>query len=152
MEAMVPAIAAIPTEARRSGLTIGEVAERSGVPPKTIRYYEEVGLIERAARTGSGYRIYDNVDLHVLRFVQRARSLGFSVRDCRQLLTLWRDPQRASAEVKALTLHRIAEIDRKMAELAGMRATLAHLAETCHGDDRPDCPILEEFAERGSER
>jgi len=84
----------------------------------------------------------------VLRFVQRARSLGFSVRDCGQLLALWRDPGRASAEVKALTQHRIAEIDRKMAELEGMRATLVELAETCHGDDRPDCPILEDFADR----
>jgi MerR family transcriptional regulator, copper efflux regulator len=149
---MDPATAATRTEGRRAGLSIGEVAARSGVPAKTIRYYEEVGLIEPAPRTGSGYRVYGPVDLHVLRFVQRARSLGFSVRDCRQLLTLWRDPHRASAEVKALTLHRIAEIDRKMAELAGMRATLAHLAENCHGDDRPDCPILEEFAERRSER
>ena len=147
---MHPATATNPTErppARRPGLNIGQVAAGSGVPPKTIRYYEEVGLIEPAPRTGNGYRVYDAVDLHVLRFVQRARSLGFSVRDCRQLLDLWRDPQRASAEVKALTLHRIAEIDRKMAELAGMRATLAHLAESCHGDDRPDCPILEDFAD-----
>jgi MerR family transcriptional regulator, copper efflux regulator len=144
---MDPATAASRTEGRRPGLTIGEVAARSGVPPKTIRYYEEVGLIEPAPRTGSGYRVYGAVDLHVLRFVQRARSLGFSVRDCRQLLVLWRDPSRASAEVKALTLHRIAEIDRKMAELAGMRATLAHLAKTCHGDDRPGCPILEDFAD-----
>jgi MerR family copper efflux transcriptional regulator len=132
---------------RRARLSIGEVAARSGVPPKTIRYYEEVGLIEPAPRTGSGYRVYGAVDLHVLRFVQRARSLGFSVRDCRQLLDLWRDPQRASAEVKAMTLHRIAEIDRKIAELAGMRATLTDLAENCHGDDRPDCPILDDLAE-----
>jgi MerR family copper efflux transcriptional regulator len=133
---------------RRAGLSIGEVAARSGVPAKTIRYYEEVGLIEPAPRTGNGYRIYDDLDLHVLRFVQRARSLGFSVRDCRQLLDLWRDPQRASAEIKAMTLHRIAEIDRKIAELASMRATLTDLAESCHGDDRPDCPILDDLAER----
>jgi len=147
---MHPATATNPTErppARRAGLSIGEVAARSGVLAKTIRYYEEVGLIEPAPRTGNGYRVYGEIDLHVLRFVQRARSLGFSVRDCRQLLDLWRNPQRASAEVKAMTLHRIAEIDRKVAELAAMRATLAHLAENCQGDDRPDCPILDDFAE-----
>jgi MerR family copper efflux transcriptional regulator len=113
----------------RAGLSIGEVAARSGVPAKTIRYYEEVGLIEPAPRTGNGYRIYDDVDLHVLP-------------SC--------DPQRASAEVKAMTLHRIAEIDRKMAELAGMRATLTDLAESCHGNDRPDCPILDDLAEGDS--
>ena len=150
MGPMDRAIAAGRTEdrhPRRAGLSIGEAAARSRVPAKTIRYYEDVGLIEPAPRTDSGYRIYDAVDLHVLRSVQHARSLGFSVRDCRQLLDLWRDPQRASAEVKAVTLHRIAEIDRKMAELAGMRATLVELAESCHGDDRPNCPILDDFAD-----
>jgi MerR family transcriptional regulator, copper efflux regulator len=127
-------------------MNIGEAAERSGVPAKTIRYYEDVGLIRPAPRAGNGYRAYSGRDVHVLRFVQRARSLGFSVQDCRQLLALYQDPARASAEVKALTGRRIAEIDRKMQELAGMRATLVALADSCHGDQRPECPILDDLA------
>ncbi len=127
-------------------MNIGEAAARSGVPAKTIRYYEEVGLIRPAPRAGNGYRDYGERDVHVLRFVQRARSLGFGVQDCRQLLALYQDPERASAEVKALTGRRIADIDRKMAELAGMRATLVALAESCHGDARPECPILDDLA------
>jgi MerR family transcriptional regulator, copper efflux regulator len=130
-------------------VNIGEAAAQSGVPPKTIRYYEEIGLVAPAPRTGNGYRAYGDKDVHVLRFVQRARSLGFSVSECRQLVDLYRNPHRASAEVKALTLHRIAELDRKMAELAGMRAALLRLAESCHGDDRPECPIIENLAQRG---
>ena len=129
-------------------MNIGEAAALSGVPAKTIRYYEEIGLVRPAPRTGGGYRAYGDKDVHVLRFVQRARSLGFSVSECRQLLDLYRNPRRTSAEVKALTTRRIAEIDRKMAELAGMRATLVRLAENCHGDDRPQCPILENLAQR----
>jgi len=129
-------------------VNIGEAAARSGVPPKTIRYYEEIGLVGPAARCGNGYRAYGANDVHVLRFVQRARSLGFSVNECRQLLDLYRNPRRASAEVKALTLRRIAELDRKMAELAAMRAALVRLAENCHGDDRPECPIIENLAQR----
>lgn len=127
-------------------MNIGEAAARSGVPAKTIRYYEEVGLIRPAPRAGNGYRDYGERDVHVLRFVQRARSLGFGVQDCRQLLALYQDPERASAEVKALTGRRVADIDRKMAELAGMRATLVALAESCHGDARPECPILDDLA------
>ena len=128
--------------------TIGEVAERSGMPAKTIRYYEEVGLIRPAARAGNGYRHYDDADVHTLRFVKRARGLGFSIRDCQELLSAYRDRNRASADVKQLAMARIDEIDRKMAELAGMRSTLATLAEKCHGDDRPDCPILDDLANR----
>ena len=127
-------------------MNIGEAAVRSGVPAKTIRYYENVGLIRPAPRAGNGYRAYSQRDVHVLRFVQRARSLGFSVHDCRQLLALYQDPARASAEVKALTERRVAEIDRKIQELAGMRATLLALAESCHGDQRPECPILDDLA------
>ena len=130
-------------------MNIGEVVVLSGVPAKTIRYYEDIGLVRPAPRSGNGYRAYGANDVHVLRFVRRARSLGFSVNECRQLLDLYRDPQRASAEVKALTLHRIAELDRKMAELAAMRAALVRLAESCHGDDRPECPIIENLAQRG---
>lgn len=127
-------------------MNIGEAAARSGVAAKTIRYYEDIGLIGPTRRNGNGYRAYDERDVHMLRFVQRARSLGFGVRDCGQLLALYRDPQRASAEVKALTERRLAEIDRKLAELAGMRATLVQLAEHCHGDERPECPILDDLA------
>jgi MerR family transcriptional regulator, copper efflux regulator len=127
-------------------MNIGEAAARSGVATKTIRYYEEVGLIRPAPRSGNGYRAYSQRDVHVLRFVQRARSLGFGVQDCRQLLALYQDPARTSAEVKALTERRIAEIDRKLKELAGMRATLVELAKSCHGDARPECPILDDLA------
>jgi Cu(I)-responsive transcriptional regulator len=127
-------------------VNIGEAAAQSGVPAKTIRYYEEIGLIQPARRADNGYRAYRATDVHMLRFVQRARSLGFSVRDCRQLVQLYQDPHRASADVKGLAERRIAEIDRKMAELRSMRATLVQLAEHCHGDDRPECPILEDLA------
>ena len=99
-------------------MNIGEAAAQSGVPAKTIRYYEEIGLIQPARRADNGYRAYRETDVHMLRFVQRARSLGFSVRDCRQLLQLYQDPHRASADVKALAERRVAEIDRKMARAA----------------------------------
>jgi MerR family copper efflux transcriptional regulator len=127
-------------------MNIGEVAEKSGVPAKTIRYYEDVGLIPPARRTESGYRNYDDRDLATLRFVQRARSLGFSVKDVGALLALWHDNARASAEVKALAADHVSEIDRKLAELKSMRRTLVDLMERCHGDDRPDCPILDDLA------
>jgi Cu(I)-responsive transcriptional regulator len=131
------------------------VRAASATPPsapacrqKTIRYYEEVGLIRPAARAGNGYRAYDEGDVHVLRFLRRARSLGFSLRDCRQLVALWQDPNRQNAKVKALAIERIAEIDRKIGELAGMQVMLTRLAEACHGDELPDSPILEDLAER----
>lgn len=127
-------------------MNIGTVARQSGVPAKTIRYYESVGLIEPADRTASGYRVYDRQDVETLRFVQRARSLGFSVEAVSSLLALWRDRSRSSGEVKKLAARRVAEIERKMAELAEMRATLTHLMERCHGDTRPDCPILQGLA------
>jgi Cu(I)-responsive transcriptional regulator len=127
-------------------MNIGEVAEKSGVSAKTIRYYEDVGLIPPARRTESGYRDYDDRDLATLRFVQRARSLGFSVKDVGALLALWHDNARASAEVKALAADHVNEIDRKLAELKSMRRTLVDLMERCHGDDRPDCPILDDLA------
>jgi Cu(I)-responsive transcriptional regulator len=127
-------------------MNIGTAARQSGVPAKTIRYYESVGLIQAADRTASGYRVYDRQDVETLRFVQRARSLGFPVEEVGNLLALWRDRSRSSSEVKALAARRVADIDRKMAELAEMRATLTHLMERCHGDDRPDCPILHGLA------
>ncbi|GAB4366929.1 MAG: Cu(I)-responsive transcriptional regulator [Kiloniellaceae bacterium] len=133
-------------------MNIGTAARQSGVPAKTIRYYESVGLIQPAERSAAGYRVYDKQDVETLRFVQRARSLGFSLEEVGSLLTLWRDRSRLSAEVKALARHRVADIDRKIAELAEMRETLKHLMERCHGDERPDCPILQGLAGRNPEK
>ena len=127
-------------------MQIGTVARKSGVPTKTIRYYESVGLIAAARRQPSGYRAYDDPDVQTLRFIQRARGLGFSVRQVGDLLALWQDRERHSAQVKALSETHLAEIDRKIAELRGMRDTLENLIERCHGDDRPDCPILADLA------
>ena len=127
-------------------MNIGEVARRSGLPAKTIRFYGEIGLVEPQGRRLNGYRDFDERNLHELRFVARARSLGFTVEQCRTLLDLFRDRGRASADVKAIARARVADIEHKIAELTAMRATLEHLIERCHGDDRPDCPILEDLA------
>ena len=129
---------------------ISEAAVRSRLPTKTIRYYEEAGLIAPAARTANGYRDYSERDVHVLHFVQRARSLGFTMEDCRDLLSLYNDTRRSSAKVKALATRRLAEIERKLAELESLRAVLKDLIDRCHGDDRPDCPILEDLAGSGA--
>lgn len=126
-------------------MNIGEVAHRSGLPAKTIRYYEEIGLI-RPSRAGNGYRAFGESDLHKLAFLSRARGLGFSIEDCRALLALWEDRSRTSAEVKRIATQHLAKIGRKIAELEAMRATLGHLVEACAGDDRPDCPILAELS------
>ena len=131
-------------------MNIGEAAALSGLPAKTIRYYEEIGLIRPAQRAGNGYRDYGETDVRTLIFLQRARSLGFSVRDCRELLALYRDRRRASADVKAVALRRIGDIDRKIAELETIRASLLELAERCHGDERPECPVLNELAGNGA--
>lgn len=127
-------------------MNIGEASRHSGLPAKTIRYYEEIGLV-RPQRADNGYRHYSMREVHILRFLQRARGLGFSVEECRRLLALYRDEHRASADVKRLALARIAEIERKIAELVSLKATLSELAEHCAGDERPDCPILEDMAE-----
>ncbi len=127
-------------------MNIGTVAEKSGVPAKTIRYYESIGLIPPATRAGNGYRNYDRADVETLRFIQRARRLGFSVKDVGGLLGLWWDMQRASADVKALALSHIEEVDRRIAEMESIRRTLIDLTDRCHGDDRPECPILEDLA------
>jgi len=127
-------------------MNIGEVARRSGLPAKTIRFYEDIGLVQPNARQANGYRNFDERDLHELRFVARSRSLGFSVEECRSLLDLYRDRSRTSAEVKAIARARMAEIDAKIEALQDMKATLAHLIARCHGDDRPDCPILDDLA------
>jgi Cu(I)-responsive transcriptional regulator len=127
-------------------MNIGEVAERTGVPAKTIRYYEEIGLVASPVRGGNGYRAYTDEAVHTLRFVASARNLGFTVDQCRMLLALYRDKSRASSDVKRVAEEHIGEIDRKIEELGAMRKTLSTLARRCHGDDRPDCPIIDELA------
>ncbi|PZM11476.1 Cu(I)-responsive transcriptional regulator [Rhizobium tubonense] len=127
-------------------MNIGEASDRSGLPAKTIRYYEEIGLI-RTDRGGNGYRDYGAKDVHKLRFLQRSRGLGFSVEECRQLLALYEDKRRASADVREIASSKLTEIDRKIRELTELKHTLEHLVHACHGNDRPDCPILEELAE-----
>lgn len=128
-------------------MNIGQAAKASGISAKMIRYYESVDLIPPARRTESGYRIYSAADVHMLRFVNRARSLGFSVDRMRELLSLWRDRNRTSADVKAVALTHVTELDDKIEALRTMRDTLTHLAAHCHGDERPDCPILEDLAD-----
>ena len=130
---------------RRRILQIREVEQSAGLPAKTIRYYEEIGLV-RPNRQDNGYRIYSTEDVHRLRFLQRARGLGFSIEDCRALLSLYDETGRESADVRAIAEAHLDEIDRKIRELKGMRQTLAHLVHACHGDDRPDCPILDDLA------
>jgi len=127
-------------------MNISDAARQSGVPAKTIRYYESIGLIPEPARTSSGYRQYTAQDVQVLSFAGRARALGFSVEEVAALLALWRDKGRASGDVKRLAEAHIAEIERKIADLERMRATLRHLVGRCQGDDRPECPILDELA------
>ena len=126
-------------------MTIGEVARASGLPAKTIRYYEEIGLL-RPARGPNGYRRFGPRDLHRLAFLARGRAMGFSIADCRALLSLYDDRGRASADVRALAQRNLARIDARLAELASLRATLADLVARCAGDARPDCPILSDLA------
>ncbi len=127
-------------------MNISEVGKRAGLPPKTIRFYEEIGLI-LPRRDTNGYRIFSESDLHRLAFLRRARALGFSVQECRQLLALYNDETRASADVKALAREHMARIDKQLEELSQMRSTLADLIESCAGDNRPDCPILRDLAQ-----
>ena len=126
-------------------MNIGEVAQASGLPAKTIRYYEEIGLVT-PLRAANGYRSFRDTDLHKLSFLGRARSLGFSIEDCRTLLALYEDRSRASADVKTVAQNHLAEIEQKIAELQAMHATLSHLVHACAGDNRPDCPILADLA------
>ena len=126
-------------------MNIGAAAEASGLPPKTIRYYEEIGLISPDRRQNA-YRDYSDEHIHKLRFIQRARSLGFSVEDCRQLLSLYEDKSRASSNVKELAQEHLDEIERKIGELTSMRDVLNDLVRSCRGDDRPDCPIIDNLA------
>ena len=127
-------------------MKIGEASSASGVSERMIRHYEKIGLVPKAARRDSGYRDYDERDVNTLLFVRRARDLGFPIEAIGKLLALWQDRDRASADVKALALARAAELKRKANELDAMRRSLEHLAANCHGDNRPDCPILGNLA------
>lgn len=126
-------------------MRIGEVSSASGISERMIRHYEKIGLMPAALRRQSGYRDYGDRDVHTLRFIGRARNLGFSIEEIRKLLGLWHDRTRASADVKALALARAAELERKERELHEMRRSLEQLARSCHGDDRPECPIIEDL-------
>ena len=130
-------------------MNIKSVSAATGLPAKTIRYYEDVGLV-LPQREANGYRVFSDTDMHKLAFLARARSLGFSLESCRTLLALYDDKSRASADVKAIAEEHLSEIDQKLAELSAMRDTLAVLVRSCAGDDRPDCPILTDLAQDNS--
>lgn len=123
-------------------MNIGTIARRANLPTKTVRYYADIGLVLPSGRSSAGYRIYSEVELNKLRFVRSARSFGFSVEECRELLGLYEDRDRSSRDVKRMAQQRIKQIEDKMAELQSLHDELARLAESCHGDDRADCPIL----------
>lgn len=127
-------------------MNIGNAASESGVTAKTIRYYESIGLIPPAMRAENGYRNYTEFDVETLRFIQHSRRLGFSVKDVGNLLELWGDKDRSSADVKALALEHISEVEQRIKELETIRRTLIDLTDRCHGDDRPECPILDDLA------
>ena len=134
-------------DAREEGLlNIGQAAARSGVSAKMIRHYESIGLLPSARRTFSNYRLYSAADVHTLGFVRRARDLGFSLPEIRDLLGLWQDRERKSGDVRRIALHHVHELDQRIAQLESMRRTLQHLAADCHGDERPECPILDDLA------
>ena len=126
---------------------IGEAASRSGVSAKMVRHYESLGLLPKVDRTDAGYRQYGPNEVHTLRFIRHARELGFSMVEIAALLKLWQNRRRASADVKRIALSHVADLNRRMAEMAAMKRTLEALAECCHGDGRPDCPILDGLAE-----
>jgi len=134
-------------EMTEAPFNIGEAAARSGVSAKMIRHYESLSLLPKVGRTASGYRQYGSREVHTLRFIRRARELGFSMVEIAALLKLWQNRRRASGDVKRIALSHVADLDRRMGEMAAMKRTLESLADCCHGDDRPDCPILDELAE-----
>jgi len=127
-------------------VNIGEAARRSGISAKMIRHYEGLGLLSRVARTESGYRQYDDAVLHQLRFIRRARDLGFDMKEIAALLALWGNRRRASADVKRIATRHVDELQKRIEQMQAMQRTLAHLAQSCHGDHRPDCPILDDLA------
>lgn len=129
-------------------MNIGEAAKASGVNAKLIRHYESLGIIPKASRSESGYRKYSDNDVHILIFVKRSRSLGFSMKEIKKLVSLWRNRSRVSAEVKSLTMTHIKNLEEKINDLQAMRSALMNLAKHCHGDDRPTCPILEDLSQR----
>ena len=131
---------------QRGLMDIGRASKASGVSVKMIRHYEAIGLLPKAARTSANYRVYRESDVHTLRFIRRARALGFSIVDIKGLLGLWQDKSRSSASVKKIAGQHVAELNRRIAELSAMVASLEHLARHCHGDHRPDCPILDDLS------
>ena len=136
------------SHARRVGFyNIGEAAKRSHVTAKMIRHYESLGLLRQARRTDAGYRLYDEADIHTLRFIRRARDLGFSMKEIQQLVSLWQNRRRASSEVRRIAQVHIEALETKIDELQAMRRTLQQLVHNCHGDARPDCPILDDLAD-----
>jgi MerR family copper efflux transcriptional regulator len=137
-------------DARRTGLmNIGDAARASGASAKMIRHYETLGLLKRTRRSLGGYRLYDETDIHTLRFIRRARDLGFSMADVTRLLGLWQDRRRASGAVRRIAQAHISDLDRRIAEMQALRGTLEHLVHHCHGDQRPECPILDDLADSG---
>lgn len=132
-----------------TAMNISQAARISGVSPKMIRHYETLGLIPAPARSDAGYRLYGSNDIHRLAFIARARDLGFSIAEIARLVDLWQDQSRPSAHVKALALEHVAQLDDKIRQLQEMKATLEKLAASCHGDDRPECPILDSLAGNG---
>lgn len=127
-------------------MNIGEAAKASGVNAKMIRHYESIGIIPKASRSDSGYRQYSENDVHILAFVRRSRTMGFSMKEIKKLVSLWRDRRRASSEVKKMTMIHLNNIEKKIEDLQAIRSTLLNLANHCHGDDRPTCPILEDLS------
>jgi Cu(I)-responsive transcriptional regulator len=127
-------------------MNIGQAAEQSGVSAKMIRHYEAIGLVAKARRTDGGYRIYDGTDIHTLRFIRRARDLGFSMKQIERLLGLWRNRRRANAEVRRIAQQHLDELEQKIEQLQGMRRTLQRLVEDCHAARRPGCPILDDLS------
>ena len=127
-------------------MNIGQAAARSGVSAKMVRHYESLGLLPKVARTESGYRQYGDAEVHTLRFIRRARDLGFSMAEIGELLTLWQNRRRASGDVRRIAQRHVQDLQRRIDEMSSMKRTLEHLVHCCHGDERPDCPILDELA------
>jgi len=134
---------------QRGLLDIGQASKASGVSVKMIRHYEAIGLLKNVARTFANYRVYGDADVHTLRFIKRARMLGFSIEDIRALLSLWQNKSRSSAAVKKIAGGHMEVLKTRIAEMQAMVATLSHLTHNCHGDQRPDCPILEDLSGAG---
>ena len=129
-----------------SQVSIGEAAQRSGVSARMVRHYESLGLLPAVARTESGYRQYGEADIHTLRFIKRSRDLGFSMEEIAELVGLWNNRRRASSSVKRIAEKHLGELEQRIADMQSMRSTLAHLVHCCHGDSRPECPILDDLA------